>query len=57
MFNAALQPLPCQWELDVTNTGGSGLKLALHLHGAAPETRRQAEEILAAFSTPSTIEG
>ena len=56
VFNAALQPLPCRWELDVTNTGGSGLNLVLRLHGAAPETRRQAEEILAAFSTPSTIE-
>jgi fatty-acyl-CoA synthase len=55
VFTALLQPLACRWELEVINTGGSGLKLVLLLENAAPATRQQAEAILSAFSTPSTI--
>jgi fatty-acyl-CoA synthase len=54
VFTAALQPLGCRWELEVINTGGSGLKLVLRLD-ADPAARQQAEAILSTFSTPYTI--
>jgi fatty-acyl-CoA synthase len=56
VFNQVLQPLGCAWNLEVINTGGSGLKLTLNLKGSTEETRRQAEEILSAFSTPYLIQ-
>jgi fatty-acyl-CoA synthase len=56
VFNEVLQPVPCQWELDVVNTGGSGLKLVLRLKDATPAARQQAEAILSAYSTPYAIQ-
>jgi fatty-acyl-CoA synthase len=56
VFNQVLQPLACAWNLEVINTGGSGLKLTLSLKGSTEESRRQAEEILSAFSTPYAIQ-
>jgi fatty-acyl-CoA synthase len=56
VFHEVLQPVACRWELEVANTGGSGLKLVLRLHGASAEARRQADAILSAFSTPYAIE-
>jgi fatty-acyl-CoA synthase len=56
VFSEALRPLGCAWELDVVNTGGSGLKVSVSLKAATPQARRQAEEILAAFSVPYSIE-
>jgi fatty-acyl-CoA synthase len=56
VFSDALRPLSCAWALDVANTGGSGLKVSVALKAATPQARRQAEEILAAFSVPYSIE-
>jgi fatty-acyl-CoA synthase len=56
VFNAALQPVPGDWSVDVVNTGGSGLKVTATLRGATPGARAKAEEILSAFSVPYAIE-
>lgn len=55
VFNQVLQPLSCGWDLDIANTGGSGMKLTLSLKNANVAARRQAEEILSAYSTPYAI--
>jgi len=56
VFTEVLQPVPGPWELDVANTGGSGLKLTLRLQAETPEARQQAEAILSAYSTPYAIQ-
>jgi fatty-acyl-CoA synthase len=56
VFTEALQPVPGAWELEVINTGGSGLKLVVRLKESSPTARRKAEEILSAYSTPFVIE-
>jgi fatty-acyl-CoA synthase len=56
VFNQVLQPLGCSWDLEVINTGGSGLKLVLSLKGSTEASRRHAEQILSAFSTPYLIQ-
>ncbi|RZL94132.1 MAG: hypothetical protein EOP82_05675 [Variovorax sp.] len=55
VFNEALQSVPGNWELDVVNTGGSGLRTTLTLKGATAEARQKAEDILSAYSTPYLI--
>lgn len=56
VFTEALHPMPCPWELEVANTGGSGMKLILRLKDVTHEAREQAETILGAYATPYTIE-
>jgi fatty-acyl-CoA synthase len=56
VFTAALQEVPGEWDLQVANTGGSGLATTLTLKGAHPEARRKAEEILSAYAVPYAIE-
>jgi fatty-acyl-CoA synthase len=56
VFHEVLRPLACPWELDVANTGGSGMKLTLRLKDATAGARQQADAILSAFSTPYAIE-
>ena len=56
VFTEVLHPVPGVWELGVTNTGGSGLKLTLRMKEATAEARQQADAILSAYSTPYTIE-
>lgn len=56
VFNEVLQPMACAWELEVVNTGGSGLKVSVSLKGGSPQSRRQAEELLSAFSVPYSIQ-
>jgi fatty-acyl-CoA synthase len=55
-FHEALRDLPGPWELDVANTGGSGLRTTLTLRGAAAAGRPQAEAILSTFSVPYVIQ-
>jgi fatty-acyl-CoA synthase len=58
VFHDALQDVPGPWELEVVNTGGSGLKTTLRLHcapAAMAPARAQAETILSSFSTPFVI--
>ncbi|WP_145925273.1 AMP-binding protein [Bordetella sp. H567] len=55
VFNEVLRPVACEWELEVVNTGGSGLKVSVALKDATSEARRQTEEILSAFSVPYSI--
>jgi fatty-acyl-CoA synthase len=55
VFNEALQPVPGEWECEVVNTGGSGLKTTLTLKGATAGARQKAEDILSAYSTPYVI--
>ncbi|ANN78000.1 hypothetical protein BAU07_13680 [Bordetella flabilis] len=55
VFDQVLQPVACAWELDVANTGGSGLKLTLDLRGGTGEAYRQAEEILSRYAIPYVI--
>jgi len=55
VFEAALQPLACQWKLDIANTGGSGLVTTLTLINASEAAREAAEQILSAYSTPYEI--
>lgn len=57
VFSQALQGLQGAWDLDVINTGGSGMRSVLTLHDATPEIRKGAEEILSSFSTPYVIHG
>jgi fatty-acyl-CoA synthase len=54
-FREALSGLPGPWDLDVVNTGGSGLRTTLTLRGAAAAGRQQAEAILSTFSVPYVI--
>jgi fatty-acyl-CoA synthase len=56
-FREALRDVPGPWELEVVNTGGSGLKTTLTLRGAPQGARQQAIDILSAFATPYVIEG
>jgi fatty-acyl-CoA synthase len=56
VFHEVLQPVPCAWQLDVANTGGSGLRLTLRLQDPSAQARQQADAILSAFSTPYAIE-
>ena len=55
-FENALKPLACQWNLDIVNTGGSGLAMTVHLKNASPADRNDAEKILSAYSTPYVIQ-
>jgi len=55
-FESALKPLSCQWNLDIVNTGGSGLAMTVHLKNASPTDRNEAEKILSAYSTQYVIE-
>jgi fatty-acyl-CoA synthase len=55
VFSEVLRPVGCAWKLEVVNTGGSGLKVAVELTGSTPQARQQTEEILSAFSVPYTI--
>ena len=57
VFTGCCNHWPAAWELEMINTGGSRLKLVLVLllENAAPATQQQAEAILSAFSSPSTI--
>jgi fatty-acyl-CoA synthase len=55
VFNEVLQPVACAWELDVANTGGSGLNLTLELKGSTAQAYRQAEEILSGYAIPYVI--
>jgi fatty-acyl-CoA synthase len=57
VFTEVLRPVPGAWELDVINTGGSGLRLVLRLQAGTPGAREQAEALLSAYSTPYLIEG
>jgi fatty-acyl-CoA synthase len=56
VFNAALSPLSCAWELNIVNTGGSGLAITLLLKDAKESARAAAEQILSAYSIPYVIE-
>jgi fatty-acyl-CoA synthase len=55
VFTQALQPVCCAWELDVVNTGGSGLRLTLDIKATTEQAYRQAEDILSAFAIPYVI--
>jgi fatty-acyl-CoA synthase len=55
VFSDVLRPLSCAWELEVVNTGGSGLKVSVALKGSTVQARQQAEEILSSFSVPYSI--
>ena len=55
VFEAALQPLACQWKLDITSTGGSGLATTLLLSHASEADRLAAEQILSVYLTPYEI--
>jgi fatty-acyl-CoA synthase len=57
VYSEVLQPLACAWDLELAPTGGSGMKVILQLRGSDTDTRRHAEEILSAFSTPYEIKG
>ncbi|RYY52973.1 MAG: acyl-CoA synthetase, partial [Comamonadaceae bacterium] len=54
-FREALHALPEGWDLDVVNTGGSGLRTTLTLRGAAAGARPQADAVLSTFSVPYVI--
>lgn len=56
VFEAALQSLPCPWNLDIANTGGSGLAITLTLKEASEAARHEAERILSAYAIPYVIE-
>jgi fatty-acyl-CoA synthase len=56
VFREALRELPGPWNLDVVNTGGSGLRTTLTLYGAGAAVREQADAILSAFPTPYVIQ-
>jgi fatty-acyl-CoA synthase len=56
VFEAALRPLPCPWDLDIVNTGGSGLASTLTLKDASESARAAAEQILSAYSIPYVIQ-
>lgn len=55
VFRSVLQCVPGKWELDVVNTGGSGLATTLTLKGRTPGARQQAEDILSAYAIPYVI--
>ncbi|HEY4065298.1 MAG TPA: AMP-binding protein [Burkholderiaceae bacterium] len=55
VFREALAPVPGPWDLEVVNTGGSGMKTMLGMKGATAASRRQAHAILSAYSTPYVI--
>ena len=55
-FESALKPLTCQWDLEIVNTGGSGLAMTVYLKNVSPTDRNEAEKILSAYSTPYVIE-
>ncbi len=56
VFDEALRPLPCAWDLDIANTGGSGLAITLTLKEASDVARNEAERILSAYAIPYVIE-
>ena len=56
VFDEALRPLPCAWNLDIANTGGSGLAITLQLNDANESARNEAERILSAYAIPYLIE-
>jgi fatty-acyl-CoA synthase len=56
VFNEALQGVPGRWELEVLNTGGSGLRITLTLHNATSPAKQHAESILSSYSTPYVIQ-
>ena len=56
VFEEALRPLPFAWELDIANTGGSGLAITLTLQAANESARNEAERILSAYAIPYLIE-
>ena len=53
VFNAALQPVPGPWALEISSIGG--LSLIVVLSGAVPGARERATDILSTFSTPFRI--
>ncbi len=55
VFEEALRTLPCLWDLDIVNTGGSGLSTTLTLKGSLPSDLQAAETILSAYSIPYVI--
>lgn len=55
VFSHALQQVPQPWTLEVIHTGGSGLKITLHMPNATSAAREQAEGILSAYSVPYSI--
>jgi len=55
VFEEALQSLTCSWNLDITNTGGSGLHTKLQLSKASESDRQTADKILSAYSVPYDI--
>jgi fatty-acyl-CoA synthase len=55
VFAEALKALPCQWNLEITNTGGSGMALALTLENAGAEDRMAADKVLSAYAIPYEI--
>ncbi len=56
VFDEALRPLPCAWDLDIANTGGSGLAITLKLQSVDESARNEAERILSAYAIPYVIE-
>jgi fatty-acyl-CoA synthase len=56
VFDEALKALTCQWNLEITNTGGSGMALALTLKNAGAEDRTAADKVLSAYAIPYEIE-
>ncbi|MFZ2738903.1 MAG: AMP-binding protein [Burkholderiaceae bacterium] len=55
VFEASLRDLACPWDLDIVNTGGSGLSTTLTLKGGSPTDQQAAETILSAYSIPYLI--
>lgn len=55
-FEAALRTLPCPWDLEIVNTGGSGLATTLILKDGSESARDAAERILSAYSIPYVIQ-
>lgn len=56
VFEEALRGLPCQWDLEIASTGGSGLATTLTLKDASESAREAAERILSAYSIPYVIQ-
>jgi fatty-acyl-CoA synthase len=56
VFEQALKAVPCQWDLDIASTGGSGLSTTLTLRNGSESNRQAAEQILSSYSIPYVIE-
>jgi fatty-acyl-CoA synthase len=56
VFEQALKAVPCQWDLDIASTGGSGLTTTLTLRNGSESDRQAAEQILSSYSIPYVIE-